>query len=90
MRLKNNKTYPAVAFTLFEVKNKLSATLIMSHDVNAESVVVSPHQDKSQEVNTSMNQVTADTRSTISTSVKLIFSPVNIFSLAASMPLDLA
>lgn len=62
----------------------------MSHGVNAASVVVSLHQDKSQEINTAMDQVTADTRSTVSTSVKLIFSPVNIFSLAASMPLDLA
>lgn len=61
----------------------LCSTAIVAH-------VVSTCQDKCQEVNAAISQVTADKQPTMSTSVKLIFSPVNIFSLAASMPLDLA
>lgn len=77
--------YPVVAITLCYIffLTSLCSTAIVAH-------VVSTCRDKCQEVNTAISQVTADARPTMSTSVKLIFSPVNIFSLAASMPLDLA
>ena len=89
------KDNPAVAFTVFNVHfltslKQVYVPMWVPHGINAGSVAVSPLWDKCQEVNTAISQVTADMWSTMSTSVKLILSPVNIFSLAASMPLDLA
>lgn len=76
-----------VSFAAAKESKSRSTVVVLLGLIAAESVC----QAKGcQEVNASVDQVKAVVYAAVSTSVKLIFSPANIFSLAASTPLDFA